>query len=187
HVTKCEGRAVCRWQLRHRRDDLADGLPSERRRFRTRFLGLGRLGQLVDNRLVRVPALYVVEARVGGDAEDPGAERQAWVVLMERLVRADERLLCTVRRRVGVARDPKRDVVHPASVTLDEGREGIGIAGEAPLDDLLIGARQPAASDGARGPLLSRLPRGLSGCFAYCGAPDGPHLVGTRLLPYARP
>src|SRR5437867_10284851 len=104
---------------------------------------------------------------------------------MECFVRADERLLCAVRRRVGVARDAKRDVVHPASVTLDEGREGIGIAGEAPLDDLLIGARQPAASVAPEA-LLSRLPRGLSGCFAYCGAPDGPHLVGTRLLPYAR-
>ncbi len=65
---------------------------------------------------------------------------------MESAIGAHERLLRAVSRRVGVVRDPQRDVVHPASIAFDEGRESVGVAGEAPLDDLLIGARQPAAS-----------------------------------------
>jgi hypothetical protein len=71
---------------------------------------------------------------------------------VEGLVRADERFLGAVGGRVGVTRDTQRDVVHPASVTFDEGRIGVGIAGEAPLNGFLIGARQPAASDGAEPP-----------------------------------
>src|SRR5258706_2017152 len=118
---------------------------------------------------MRVPPLDVIEARVGDDAVDPWSKGQRWIVLMECLVCANERLLCAVRRGVGVARDAQRDVVHPTSVTFDKRGEGVGIACEAPLDDLLIGARQPPASDGFRCPLLTRFT--LSPLVLFCGLP----------------
>ena len=144
NVPERQRSAIGRGELGHRGHDFGDLLAAHRGQLRSGLRRLGILRKLVDRHLMRVPALRVVEARVRGDAEDPGPEGIRRVVLMERSVRADERLLGAVVRRISVMRDPQRDVVHAPSVSLDQHGVRIGVTQEAELHDLLIGPCQPS-------------------------------------------
>jgi len=141
-VTEKEGRAIARREDADGGEDLADRLASHGKGLRVILRRLGDLREFRDRMLVRVPALDVVQARVRGDTQEPRRERQRGIVLVERAVRTDEGLLRAVVRGVPVTRDPQREVVQPASVPFDDLGEGVAVARQAGLDDLLV-APQP--------------------------------------------
>src|SRR5207247_1658154 len=142
HVTKRERGAIRGRELGHCRHDLGDLLAAHRGRLGADVGLIGTLGQLVDRCLASVPALDVVEARVGRDPVEPRTEWQRGVVLVQSAIGANKSLLRTIVRRVGVPGDAERDVEHPSSVSFDQSRVRIRLTGKTCLDDVLVGIGQ---------------------------------------------
>src|SRR3989442_11554488 len=137
---------------------------------------------------MRVPALDVAQARVRGDAEEPRAQRQRGVVLMESAVGADEGLLRAVVGRVGIARDPERYVVDATSIPLDQSGVGVGVPGEAQPDDVLVGAGQRSLRYAARARSgHCHYPVGRRVVSRILSPRYGPDLAGSRVLSHAGP
>src|SRR5712692_1909402 len=71
HVAKGERGAICRRKLCHRGHDLGDLFATDGGRLGALPRLVGTLGQLLDCRLVRVPTLDMIEARVRRDPVEP--------------------------------------------------------------------------------------------------------------------
>src|SRR5438094_8331632 len=167
HMTKRERGAIRGREPGRRGRDFGARLAARRVRLRADVGLIGVLGELVDRRLASVPALDVVEARVGRDPVEPRTEWQRGVVLMQSAIGANKSLLRTIVRCVGVSSDAERDVEHPSSVSFDQSRVRISLTGKTCLYDVLVGIGQRSLRRPRPGARVTRTTRSAGALFRY--------------------
>ena len=79
-----------------------------------------------------------VERHVDGDAIEPGAERRISLERAERAIRADERVLRQIARVLVIADEAKADLIHGATIALDDEVERGAMAVEGGLDQRAV-------------------------------------------------